>query len=307
MLPYFPLHDDTFKMAMGVQVLHDANFIEIDQASYRDELALKQTLLTDEYEQYYQSLPGTEPLQWEVIALLLPSMAQRYPEYFTLTIDGRGWTWHNRLLGQETHFIYEETESLPLPPLDWLGRQVQEDLLILDGNETSGMPLVAGQLCFPNAWCLDDKIGLSFLDIHQPVPLFASYLGRSSSLLLARLKAGRPVWRLNWSIKATSRLNLLPRFLAEEVQACHNLSLENVGERCFLRIERQTLSRLPKTNGILFTVRTYQASIAHVANTAEHARRIASVVRTMPHDVLIYKGMAPFAKLLLEFLERLNI
>lgn len=303
MLPYFPFNEDVYKPTMGVQALLDNSLIEVDTMSYREELALKNTLLAEEYQQYYQAPQATEPMQWETIALLLPCMIQLYPQHFTLHIDGDRWTWHNQLLGEETTFAFGESSSLPLPALDWLGRQVQEDLLLLDGSGTEGMPLVAGHLCFPNAWCLDDKIGKSFLGIHHPVPLFAHYLGRSTSLLLERLKVGRPVWRINWSIKGTNRLNHMPRYSYEEEEAARNFTVENIGERCYLRLERQTLSRLPLTGGILFTIRTYQAPIATIVHDAEHVRRIAGVVRTLPEELLQYKSIASYKGVLLDYFD----
>jgi hypothetical protein len=303
MLPYFPFHDDVYKPTMGVQALLDNSLIEVDMASYREELALKNALLSEEYEQYFQAQPDTEPMQWETIALLLPCMAQLYPQHFTLRMNEDHWTWHNRLLDEKITFVFGENSSLSLQPLDWLGRQVQEDLLLLDGSGTKGMPLVAGHLCFPNAWCLDDKMGKSFLGIHQPVPLFAQYLGRSTSLLLERLKVGRPVWRVNWSIKGTNRLNHMPRYSFEEENAARTFTVENTGERSYLRLERQTLSRLPLTQGILFTIRTYQAPIATLINNAEHVRRIAGVVRTMPQELLQYKSIASYRDVLLNYFD----
>jgi dimethylamine monooxygenase subunit A len=299
-LPYFPFVDDTFKMLMGVTALHDRRLIEVDGERYQEEIALKQTLLADAYDEYFQAPSETESAQWDVVELLLQDMVVRYPHYFELVINGKCWTWRNRLLNDETCFILGESVSLPLPPLDWVGRQMQEDLLILSGNAADEMPLVAGQLCFPNSWCLDDKMGKSFLGMHREVPLFAHYLGRSSSLLLERLKPERPVWRVNWSLKATPRLNLTPRILSEEQQ--EHLMREDIGARCFLRLERQTLSRLPRTGCILFTIHTYQAPLDTVIESAEVARRIAGVVRTMPEEMQRYKGIAPFLDPLLAYL-----
>jgi hypothetical protein len=165
------------------------------------------------------------------------------------------------------------------------------------------MPLVAGQLCFPNAWCLDDKMGKTFLGIHDNVPLFMEYMGRSSSLLLERLKIGRPVWRVNWSIKATARLNQIPRFSCEEQQAYQYFTVENIGEQCFLRIERQTLSRLSRTGAILFTIHTYQTSIAEILRNVEQARRMAGVIRTTPKEMLVYKSIEPYVDVLLSYIE----
>lgn len=154
-------------------------------------------------------------------------------------------------------------------------------------------------------------MGKSFLGIHEEVPLFAERIGRSSNLLLERLKPGRAVWRVNWSVKSSPRLNQLVRLSRpEEALAGGNdpahlvgLAAENVGERCYLRVERQTLSRLPRTRGILFTIHTYQRPLAMVAANREHARRMASVLRSTPAELLNYKGMAPLMDMLLTYLE----
>jgi len=302
LLPYFPFKDDTYKMTMSVQALDSGCLIEIDRERYQSELMLKDELLRDAYSDYFQAIPNTEPLQWEVVELLLQNMATHYPQYFTLSKEGDCWTWQNQLLNDKTQFVFGRSESLPLPPMDWVGRQVQEDLLILRGTKEDGMPLIAGQLCFPNAWCLDDKMGQSFLDIHRPVPLFREHIGRSSTLLLERLKTERPVWRVNWSLKATSRLNHTPRFHYEEQQSCQSITRENIGERCFLRVERQALSRLPRTDAILFTIHTYQTPLAQVVNNVDSARRLFNVVSTTPEEVLAYKAIAPFADVLLGYL-----
>jgi len=303
LLSYFPFDDAAFKMNMKVQALGNNSLIEIDNQSYREELALKNTLLSDEYDQYFQAEAGTEAMQWYVVDLLLHDMVVYYPQYFELDIDDDQWSWRNRILGEEAHFVFGKSGSLPVPPLDWVGRQVQEDLLILRGEAGSGMPLVAGQLCFPNAWCLDDKMGKSFLGIHDNVPLFMEYLGRSSSLLLERLKIGRPVWRVNWSIKATPRLNQIPRFSFEEQQAYQYFTMENIGKQCFLRIERQTLSRLPRTGAILFTIHTYQTTIDEVLQHVEQARRMLGVLRTTPQELLVYKNIEPYVGVLLSYIE----
>lgn len=302
-LPYFPFQDDSFNMTMGIQTLGNADLIEIDN-HYQDELALKNELLTQNHQRFYQALPGTSSLHWETLEIVLRSMIHDYPEHFTLTIDGNSWLWQNHLLRNSTQFVFGDPDSLALEPLDWLGRQIQEDILLLNGTEEDGMPLVAGHLCFPNAWCLDDKMAQSFLEIHQPVPVFMAAVGRSTSLLMARLKAGRPVWRANWSLMTTSLLSLPPDVLHQEQLYQEPMTLEDIGERCFVRVERQILLRLPKTNGILFTVRTYREPISAVIKTPGYAQRIARTLQTAPEDFLQYKGITIFKDTFLEYLEK---
>lgn len=302
MFPYFPLKADTFSMAMGTQALENGRLIEIDPDHYTTEIQLKRTLLADDQAHYLHAPEETLPAQWEVVDLLLEQLARDYPHYFTLTKNGKQVTWRNKLLQEETVFGIRQAASLPYAPLDWLGRQVQEDLLLLHADATQGIPLVAGQLCFPNAWCLEEKLGKAFLAIHQEVPLFAERIGRSSYLLLERLKAGRPAWRLNWAIKNIPRLNLTPKYAHEVAQAQCDLTPNNIGERCLLRVERQVLTRLPRTQDILFTIHTYQEPIATIARNAQQARILLGVLQTTPPEVLQYKGIAPFAPMLIAYL-----
>jgi hypothetical protein len=74
-------------------------------------------------------------------------------------------------------------------------------------------------------------------------------------------------------------------------------------KRCFLRLERQTLTLLPRTGGILFALHTYRAPVATEVADPERRRRFASVLRTMPRDTRDYKRLTPFIEPLLEYLE----
>ena len=209
MLKHLALDEGAYDLKMNVRQLAPDCIIDVDPAEYARELALKDEILAEDYDYYYQALPGTEAMQWETIEILLPNMAQFYPEHFALTTDGDRWRWTNRLLGTETAFTLGDPATLPLPPLDWVGRQVQEDLCVMDGNDP-GSPLVAGHLCFASGWCLDDKMGQSFLAIHGPVPLFAEKIGRPADLMMQRVKVGRVTARVNWTIHPSDRLNCAP-------------------------------------------------------------------------------------------------
>lgn len=181
------------------------------------------------------------------------------------------------------------------------GNSVQEDLLILDPC-LPGAPLVAGHLCFANAWCLDDKIGQPFLAIHGPVPSFGSTIGPSSQLLLERLKTGRPVQRLNWAVKSSGQLDLTSRWDPHVSAANARINAANAGELCWMRAERQTLSRLEPSGAVLFTIHTYTQPVATL--TPAQLNNLYGVLRTCPPDMLRYKGIWPFHGPLLEWLAR---
>lgn len=299
--PYFPFSSETYTLTMGTAPLHDRPLIELDRDCYQAEVALKTEILAHDPGYYFQAHPQTEAMQWAVLALVLRDLARHQPDEFSLHIAGERWAWSNRLLDLELTFRWGDAASLPLAPLDWVGRQVQEDLLVM-ADDGADFPLVAGQLCFGGNWCLDDKLGRSFLDIHHPVPRFAAQLGRPSQLLLTRLKAERPVWRVNWSITAGNRLNAAPRFRAATDALKRQVTPENAGQRCFLRVERQTLSRLSGAGGLLFTIHTYLQSMAALSAQPAQARTLLGVLRTAPPEMLDYKGMTPFVEPLLAYL-----
>jgi dimethylamine monooxygenase subunit A len=302
-LPYFPFEQDVHEMRLGVRALRsDEPLIEVDLPHYADELALKATLLADPAHLRLAAPPGTEAPQWETVTTLLPLLALHHPQHFSLETRGDSWHWRNHLLGTQAHLRPGDPGALPLTPLDWLGRQVQEDLLLLDGTR-EGLPLIAGQLCFPAGWCLADKLGHPLLDIHTPVPDFGERLG-SATLRLARgLKPGRPVTRVNWGISVTPQLDLAPWTLPSWQHLREEVTSLNAGQRCFLRLERQTLSVLPQTGTLLFTLHTYRAPIAEQVEDPGRRRRLAGVLRTLPPRTRDYKGLARFLPPLLDWLD----
>lgn len=303
MLPYFPFEQDQFVMKLGVRALRpDETLIEVDEPHYVPELELKQALLAASEPLRFAGPPGTEPAQWETVTTLLPLMARQHPRHFALEVEGGSWHWTNRLLGTQTRFTPGDTGSLPLAPLDWVGRQVQEDLLLMDGSR-EGLPLMAGQLCFPAGWCLGDKLGQPVLLVHGPVPHFARTIGDSTVKLMQGLKAGRPVTRVNWSLSVTDQMDLAPWTRPQWRPLVGLVTAENAGERCFLRLERQTLSLLPETGAILFTIHTYRAPVASEVVDPARRRRFAAVLRSAPEDTRDYKGISPFLEPLLAWLD----
>lgn len=302
MLPYFPIAGAADAPTMDARALVPDRLSEVD-AHYRAELALKEALLAADRRYRYRAPAGTEAMQWEALELLLPNVARHHPAHFTLHTAPGHWCWTNRLLDTRTAFTLGDPASLPLPPLDWLGRQLQEDLLLLDGA-VAGTPLVAGHLCFPAGWCLDDKIGQPFLAIHGPVPGFAERVGRPAGLLLQRLKPGRPAGRVGWGIVADGDLDHAPATAARRRHAARGITSADAGGRCFLRLERQTFSRLPRTGAILFTIHTYRAPLAAViAEEPARARHLAAALSAMPPALRDYKGLTPFADALLAYLD----
>ena len=210
MLRYFPFEHDEYDMPMNARA-GVGPLIEVEEGEYLAELALKDQILASDYRYYFQCPPEAEPLAWETIALLLPDMAQNSPQHFALgnrrRPSGPGPT---ACSARRPTFTLGDPATLPLPPLDWMGRQVQEDLILMAETPDGDTVCAGGHLCFAASWCLDDKMGQNFLRIHEDIPQFLERIGRPANLMMQRLKAGRPTGRINWTVSSTDRLNLAP-------------------------------------------------------------------------------------------------
>lgn len=301
MLADFPFEKDTFGLVMGVKPIGPSEtMFVVDRARYLDELALKRSNMERDARYRVQVVPGQDDVVWDAVEAVLARLADEHPEAFSFTTDGATGTFDNHLTGETTSIRYGDPSSLPAPPMQWLGMQVQEDLCLLDTTDP-GFPLVAGCLCFPSMWSLDEKIGRSLLDIHVPVPFFHDKLGLSLMRLMDRLK--EPVWRLNWGIYPTPRLDLEPPTLPEWEHLLTSIRPEDAGAHLYLRVERQTLSRLPKTRAILFTIHTYVGAIEEEARDARRLERMRNVLRTVPPESQRYKRLAPYLPALLAYLD----
>lgn len=193
--------------------------------------------------------------------------------------------------------------------LDWLGRQFQQDLVLMghrksrgrggEGQQGEELVCLGGHLCFGSGWSLADKMGKPILDIHAQVPGFAEAAGTATDRLLRRLKAGRPIGRWNWTLSAIDRLNLAPFLAHVWMSSREQITPQNAGERCFVRAERQTLSRLPRPRGILFTIHTYLTSVEDVAADSTACRRL---LRCLPGETRAYREMANCVDALIAYL-----
>lgn len=262
---YFPFTVPRYELKIGAVPLGPEECLFEVGPFYVEELAIKRECIAADARYYCQGLPGSEAAQSELLEI-----ARRSTE---LEIPGEG--------------------------IRAAGDHLQEDLLLLDTGQPD-LPLIAGHLCFANAWCLDEKIGRPFMEIHDPVPGFATSIGPASQKLLERLKADRPVSRLNWAIKSTGQLDLTSRWDARVQEWNRLVTPANAGELCWMRVERQTLSRLPVSNTVLFTVRTYTQPVGTLSG--EQQAILLGVLQSCPEDMLRYKGIMPFVAELVAWL-----
>jgi hypothetical protein len=229
---------------IGLKPLDPGRWLEVDE--HRDTyLAEKRRVYRDIPEMVFVAEQGTQAAQQEVLDLIGEHLARHFPQIDVspkAAIAGNG----------------GDISSRPLHTASLL---VQEDLVLMRRGE-DGWRLVAGSLCFPSAWSLQEKFGKPLQDIHTPVPGFGR--GTRTADIITRifdkLQVEQPVERMNWSLQAGSAL-YMPLSNAARIdraeQKPSRFPEPDVAQNCFIRVERQTLRKLPASGDILFTIRIY--------------------------------------------------
>ena len=253
-----------------------------------------------------QSLPHMELAGWDFLELVMVSKSEDYPEWFSLTRDGNRWHWINRPLGIDQHFTFLDPTTLPCGPMEYITRQTQGDHALLDQRD-GNLWMDAGMVTSQADWSLDFDIGMNFFEWHAPVPK-AAEMGVFQRALkyLLNLQLGKPVRRLNWTMTVNPRLDTSPETYPEWGPEKRTLTPENVGAKQHLRVELQTLWRLPRSNAIVFPIRCYLCSLEDLATVPKWGRRLHRVLRDLPEELATYKGFAVNRPMIVDYLAQFD-
>ena len=266
-LRHTPYDGSSRPFSIGLRPLDLAEWIEPD-AGLRAYLDEKEALFAAVPERVFRAEAGTEGAQREVFDLLAAHLPARFPQLYVADGDG-----------------------LRVVPADRTVRLVQEDLCLMRAGP-DGYRLVAAALAFPSSWSLAEKFARPMAEIHAGVPGYAGDMGRRIDRIFQSLRTDIPVFRLNWSLYPDADLHH-----PESKRLAPNRN-EGVGEgglSAFVRVERQTLRRLPESGDILFTIKVLvdplDALLAH-PDGPRLATSLRDQLLALDAGQLAYKGLA---------------
>ena len=128
-------------------------------------------------------------------------------------------------------------------PLATLGRALQNDFCLLQPRGAEHL-LTGAILCFPASWTLAEKFMHPLSRIHVPVPSYDANITKRVQRLFNGIQVGRPLWRCNYLHYDAPDL-FHPRMEADPRSGVSE------GAGPYIRSERQTLCRLPKTGAVV--------------------------------------------------------
>ena len=193
-------------------------------------------------------------------------------------------------------------------PMQMAGRMVQDDLAIMFEKEDGQYYLLAGSILLAGFWRLEDKFGMPLSEIHTSgdVPGFKAKLEKGMMSFFRRVQPNGPVLRNNYFIQVDDDLAWSRSIGPEDSEGIGWFTAEKnkAIEHHMFRSERQSLRRLPRTGGVVFTIRTYFHPIIEIAEQPYVPGRLASAIRSWGDDVSRYKGKEKYGEVLLEYLDR---
>lgn len=254
-----------WKLVMGLSALDPADWLWVDE-HFSAETAERAALLAERPGQVHAMLPGAEPAVAELVAMVR----------------------------QHVGLLPDHTVDMPA-----LATLAQEDFCVMQVRPDGRYALTAALLCFPAHWRLAEKLGRTMSEIHAPVPGFNGRLGAPADRFFTSLLPERPVWRANWSVVESPVL-----YHPQPREPLADLTAEDAGRRLWMRIERQTLRRLPRTRAVVFTIRTLIRRLDEIVTEPGIAAALAQRLREMEPGMAGYKGLPALGPPLLGYLDR---
>ncbi|MGG7568503.1 heme-dependent oxidative N-demethylase family protein [Rhodovulum sp. DZ06] len=253
MIPAWALPRMTIRPWMETRSAHPPGISPLDPAEwlYRDEtcagqMALRDALVAERPDDVTGCLPEGEAAAAELLALVTEEVCAR---------QGAART------GGAIRRADGVEAPLDAPPMQVAARLAQEDFLILDRPEGAEEHiLTAGALCFPAQWTLAEKLGRALLRIHLPVKEYDGRLAAKVQRFHDGVRVGRPLIRANWNFAEGPEL-YTPAPEAEKMKRRQTRADPKDWRDAWIRVERQTLLRLPQTGAVVFGVRTLVAPL----------------------------------------------
>ncbi|KAI9847638.1 MAG: mannosyltransferase [Sclerophora amabilis] len=299
-LPYRPFRNGPFYITMGLRTMKWDEWIELDN-HYLKYHADKARRIEERGAKCCKTAPDGYDGALELLEEFCDYLPQRYPTLYEKTPVGM-----NNLV---THEKFDITaRPLAEDPMAMASRMVQDDLAIMFEKPDGQYYLLAGAILLAGFWRLEDKFGMPLSEIHTSgdVPGFKEKLEKGMMNFFRRVKPDAPVLRNNYFLQVDDELAWSSSIGNEDDEgASWNTAEKNKAvEHHWFRTERQSLRRLPRSGGVVFTIRTYFHPITEIAQEPYVPGRLASAIRSWGDDVARYKGRERYQDTMLEYLDK---
>ncbi|KAF1964191.1 hypothetical protein BU23DRAFT_71934 [Bimuria novae-zelandiae CBS 107.79] len=238
--PYRPFRWP-YHQTMSLTKMEPDWWLELED-TYKERMKQRQEIFEKEGDKVLNMLPGSHFACKELMELSLQFLCARYPQYFRLDKDKM--IFHNGILNTESDL--KNTH-----PLHVLFNNIPEDFAITMRNPEDGLySFRAGQICSALGWNVGSKIGKTLPEIHAPVPDYKEKMQMSMDRYFTKMPTDKAIQRGSWGLEVDQPLYMPPGDPHEKLRDFQMADLDI--SRCNLRVDWQTLRRLPLSGAIVF-------------------------------------------------------
>ena len=267
------------KLQMGLRACAEEDWLLTpdhfgDADMHRRQLALKQELSQRHHAEIFDATPDSMDASLETSDLIKDNLA--------------------------THHGMKLIPDASRHPLDVVALQIPEDVLLLAPQKTDDGTvwiLKAASLAFPSHWVLAEKMSRPMAAIHTPVPGYGDVLARPVDRFFNAMLKGPISQRRNWALQIDDGLFTPSRFDHPPI------TTDEIASRLFVRVERQTLRKLPVTGWIIFTIQTAIAPIGMWQDDQPALDDLAALIAAMTPAECDYRGVNDYLPQLLEWVK----
>ncbi|KAL7622489.1 hypothetical protein AAE478_007996 [Parahypoxylon ruwenzoriense] len=291
--PYRPFRW-AYHQTMSLTKLEPDWWLELE-STYRARLAQRQSLYATHGSSVLGSLPGSELACKELMEMCLQFLCARYPQYFSLSADCC--VFENRILGTRTTVRSNSSsggdgdgeQPAVKHPLLVLLEHVPEDFGIMLRDPESGYYLLrAGVVCSALGWNVGTKIGMKLHEIHDPIPDYKEKMQFSMDRFFSKLPTSKPIQRGSWGFEVDQPLFMPPGDPHEAHRHSQDPSLAR--SRVHLRVDWQTLRRLPLSGAVVFNFKALFTPLAQLRDEPYVPALARKVLRDAKPALMRYKN-----------------
>ncbi|KAG5340144.1 hypothetical protein E4T56_gene19449 [Termitomyces sp. T112] len=287
--PYRPFRWD-YHQTMSLKKFEPDFWLELE-STYLDRLKQRKELYSQYKTDILDALPGSSSACVELAEMVIQFLCARYPRHFVFT-PSTG-IFNNRILEQEadtTAWRYKGAgEGAGIEALKFLMDHVPEDFLVTQENtKTGNYELIAGVVCSALGWTIQHKLGKPLHKIHGPVPDYKEKMEFSMNRFFSKMSCDKPIQRGSWGLEIGKPLFTPPNdpHLKLRETQLSDLKLEDI----HLRVDWQTLRRLPISRAIIFNYKALFTPFSEFRNEPYIPRLVAKILRDGKEEIMKYKG-----------------
>ncbi|KAK3983840.1 hypothetical protein QBC44DRAFT_375826 [Cladorrhinum sp. PSN332] len=305
----------TYHITMALQTVTPSSLILLDK-NYLRHITARQKTIALHPQVVLGSIPSSaQPLQELYTYLLGTYLPSRYPGLFTLSPQPlypttgllSGAKYFNNTISQKSFPLSPIPRASEEEMLRAIGETIEDDIFLLTESEL-GHVCTAFICCHPSGFDPSTKLGKTLAEIHGPVPSYREKIGRSMERFFGRLESGKRVGRVNWGIQTHSNLYAPSgNHVHANEEYTELLPHEVEISETRLRVELQSLMRLPETKALVFSFKTFLYPLEDIKKEEEGtgeqlAEAIEGLSKGNAPGMGVYKGGVKWGRVVTDYL-----